>query len=66
MSGARFLCPQCNQMAAVEIIYGFPTKRLLRQAERKEVVLGGCVVMGDDPDRRCLNCGHRWSHQPDA
>jgi hypothetical protein len=62
----RFICPNCGEKSAVAIIYGFPSKKLLRQEKRKEVVLGGCIVMADDPDRKCLECGHRWSHQPDT
>lgn len=62
MIRARFPCPQCGQNAGVSIIYGYPTRRLFRQAERGRVALGGCIVSNDDPDRQCLQCHHRWSH----
>lgn len=58
----RFTCPECGRNAGVEIVYGYPTRRLFRQAERRDVVLGGCIVRNDDPNAQCLECHHRWSH----
>ena len=61
MIRARFPCPQCRRRAGVEIIYGYPTPRMFREAERGRIALGGCIVREDDPDRHCLECRHRWS-----
>jgi rRNA maturation endonuclease Nob1 len=28
------------------------------------LVLGGCIVMGDDPEHHCNSCGHEWRTSP--
>ena len=60
MTARRFNCPQCGQKAAVAILYGFPGPDMADEAERGEIVLGGCIAEIGAPDRHCLNCGHRW------
>ena len=30
------------------------------QAERQEIVLGGCIVGENQPDRQCISCEHQW------
>ena len=40
-------CPHCGEsVKPVSILYGYPTHEGIQQAERGEVVLGGCVVGG--------------------
>jgi hypothetical protein len=29
-----------------------------------EIVLGGCFIMGDDPEHHCSDCGHEWRTSP--
>lgn len=36
-------CPKCGGKV-VKIVYGEPFPELFEQAERKEVVLGGCCI----------------------
>ena len=61
MSRARSICPKCELKTGVKIIYGYPTEELFEQAARKEVALGGCMQLLDDPDLQCLDCGHQWA-----
>ena len=51
-------CPTCGERGT-PIVYGYPSLELFEAASRREVVLGGCVVTGDDPTHECPN-GHRW------
>lgn len=60
MRRKRFVCPECEQKTGVPIVYGFPANSLIRQAKRNEVVLGGCFVAIDAPNRHCRNCQHQW------
>jgi hypothetical protein len=48
-------CASCGQ-TLVPIAYGMPSTGLMELAERGEVVLGGCTIMGDDPTHSCA-CG---------
>jgi hypothetical protein len=61
MSRERYACPKCDKKAGVAILYGYPSEELFEEAEKGEVVLGGCMQLLDDPDRQCLECGHQWS-----
>ena len=60
MKSAGFICPKCDQKTGVTISYGYPTDEALQQAERNEVVLGGCMREIGAHDRQCVNCGHQW------
>ncbi len=46
-------CPTCNAGKLIPIIYGFPGRELMEQAERGEIEIGGCVVSNEvfDPER---------------
>jgi hypothetical protein len=41
----------------VPVVYGYPTPATLTQAEEGLLVLGGCILTGDDPPLACTNCG---------
>ncbi len=56
----RGACPKCDSEKVVPIVYGFPTDETMEAARRGEVSLGGCIIMGDDPNRECQDCGHQW------
>lgn len=49
-----------RKKTGVPIVYEMPSIPLAEQAERGEVVLGGCVVEENQPDRRCLACEAEW------
>jgi hypothetical protein len=54
----RSIRPSCGSEDTVPIVYGLPTRELEEAAGRGELVLGGCLVSFDAPNRACQNCGH--------
>lgn len=52
------ICPTCGA-PGVLIVYGMPGPDLFEAAERGEVLIGGCVITGDDPTHGCAS-GHQW------
>lgn len=50
------ICKKCGG-AVVPVIYGLPTREVGEEADRGEVVLGGCVIdEGDYHDLECTQC----------
>lgn len=50
-------CPHCGaRMQRVPIVYGLPGWELARAEQRGELVLGGCVIRGNDPQWACPEC----------
>ncbi len=51
-------CPRCGSTSIAEIFYGLPVldEELNGALDRKEIVLGGCCVSGDDPRWHCNAC----------
>jgi hypothetical protein len=45
----------------MRIVYGLPSLELADAADRGEIVLGGCIVEDDNPNRECRRCGAQWS-----
>ena len=60
MKSKKYTCPECLAKEGVDIIYGYPTDTTLKSWQNKEIELGGCVISGDDPEFKCLKCGHLW------
>lgn len=58
----EFRCPHCGSSAIAEILYGMPafSEELQRDLENKRIVLGGCMIMGDDPEHYCWGCGKEF------
>lgn len=52
-------CPNCNNKL-VEIVYGLPSVELMEKALKKEVSLGGCIIIGDTPRYHCLKCNKKY------
>jgi hypothetical protein len=53
-------CPACGAREVVPIVYGYPGRELLADAEAGRVVLGGCILRAGSPTRSCNACGHQW------
>ncbi len=49
-------CPRCGSSAIVPIVYGMPSQQLFRRSQRREVLLGGCVLSPDQPSHGCADC----------
>lgn len=48
-------CATCG-LPMVPIVYGFPTEETFEEADKGNVVLGGCIIDFDDPQWACLLC----------
>lgn len=52
-------CPYCGGKL-LPIVYGEPGPELFEKADRGEVILGGCIVSGFDPQKECSECGFQF------
>lgn len=55
-------CTKCGSKKIAKILYGLPafSPELKRQLESGEIVLGGCIITGNDPKWQCVECGERF------
>lgn len=60
MTVQKYFCPACRKKHGVDILYGMPTGQTFEMAERGDIVLGGCCLLIDAPERECTSCGHQW------
>lgn len=60
MNTRKYICPACKKREGVDILYGSPSFEMFEAAERGEIELGGCVIDGNQPERKCLSCEHEW------
>ena len=50
-------CPSCGGTEFASILYGYPNFAVVSDRLRSgELVLGGCLVTGNDPLWRCRTC----------
>ncbi len=56
-------CPDCGAVPVAEILYGLPDGIDRELLASGALVLGGCVITGDDPAWRCTQCGLTF-HRP--
>ena len=52
-------CPNCNNKL-IEVVYGLPTVELMEKAEKNEVSLGWCIILGEMPRYHCLHCDKKY------
>jgi len=48
------LCPYSHSDSIVNIMYGFPSKRMMTESKKGRIYLGGCIVTGCDPKYYCI------------
>ena len=54
-------CPVCKRSGGVvPILFGRPTPQAIEQAERGELVIGGCAIDADSMQWRCKKCDHEF------
>ena len=55
-------CPCCGSAKFARILYGKPafTDKLKAELEAGTVILGGCLLSGDDPFMACADCKVRF------
>jgi len=58
-------CPKCDKSWIADILWGYPSnmESLEESLERKEIVLGGCLVTNHDPKWECNSCNHKWGER---
>ena len=51
-------CSKCGSPKIADIIYGYvnSTPDLLRRLDAGKIDFGGCIVAGDDPVWKCIDC----------
>ncbi len=51
-------CPQCGSAKIANILYGYPVfdSKLEKLLDEGKIALGGCVISGNDPTWRCVDC----------
>ena len=56
------VCPKCNSTNVAEYLWGLPmlSDQLLRDIEEGRVILGGCIICGEDPKFHCNDCKYDW------
>lgn len=52
-------CPRCGSAEVNAIWYGMPMPDY-EETWPTNVQVGGCALIGNDPNRVCGACGHRW------
>ena len=52
------ICPKCGSKETASISYGYPhfNDELREKLDKREIVLGGCMIPMNAPGRRCLKC----------
>ena len=55
-------CPDCGSNWILPISYGRPRPETVEEAQRHEIVLGGCIV--GTPRWHCNDCFNRWPEDP--
>jgi len=59
-------CPKCKSNNVAQIFWGYANIESMEESlEKKEIVLGGCMVTDNDPEWECNDCGNRWGHRDD-
>jgi hypothetical protein len=55
-------CPECGSTRVLPIVRGNPPAELGESAARGEIVLGGCIIYGDERDTafECQGCKERF------
>lgn len=56
-------CPKCKSKKISKILWGMPNfnKALEKDIENKKIVLGGCVITGDEPEFHCNDCLYEFN-----
>jgi hypothetical protein len=54
-------CPECLSKDSIgKIQYGYPGNKMIDQADKGKIILGGCSISDKNPDYQCGNCKYQW------
>ena len=59
------VCPRCGREDSIPLVYGLPGPEDFRRAERRRVVLGGCLMPEDPAAFVCRTCDLEWGSESD-
>lgn len=64
---AKYICPHCGSKNTARILYGLPafSPQMEKKLNEGRLYLGGCCIMGNDPDRLCNDCEMEFSTTSD-
>jgi len=60
----KLTCARCGSTDVVPIVFGMPGFDLVEAEKRGEVILGGCIRVGDEPTVYCPRCDGSASAPP--
>ena len=49
-------CPQCGNKTVLPIAYGMPGPELWEESEQGRVLIGGCIITPNQPNKACTSC----------
>lgn len=58
-------CPLCGSARTTPIVYGLPGDEMLDEAQRGEIILGGCCIVEDQATHECRSCSAKFLWEPD-
>lgn len=60
----KWKCPNCDTFTIVPMIVGYPDMEAAEAERRGDIILVGCTIFGDEPDRPvgCTGCEWRGEH----
>ena len=53
---AQEKCQKCGSTEFIPVCYGYPSAEGWEKYEKGELILGGCCVLGEQPNRVCKIC----------
>ena len=56
-------CPQCNSSDIIPISYGYPGFEMMEKSTKGKIVLGGCCITDNQPNKHCTECEFEWENK---
>ena len=53
-------CPHCNGKNTTKLIWGYPSPELIKNKNRKDFELRGCVIDSSSKAWKCNDCSYEW------
>ena len=53
-------CPKCQSNMIIDIVYGFPTKKMLEDASNNKINLGGYSMNSNNLKYKCKSCSYEF------
>ncbi|WPX08760.1 hypothetical protein [Anaerocellum danielii] len=63
MQENNLICPKCGSKNVLEILYGYPDYKAFEEAEKGNIILGGCCISDNSPDFHCKDCNYEWKKE---